>query len=200
MAAVRATIDQIAGDLLELSEDPDRQRWQAFDETHSAVNLRCDALMGILNDRVLWKAASVSPAVAEIHMRMMAELTLMIESLKRLGYAKSVCSLKQAELKANTTIIALKAIEGHLAYRPPEVVVAARPGARIRDLFAMPTTRVDLFNQGLGEVQPPPGPADINDGYADPNAEDMTGVVRPRPLVRPDLVKDPTNSIQISNM
>jgi hypothetical protein len=110
------------------------------------------------------------------------------------------CKMKQEELVQNTTIIVLKAVEGFMAYRPPEVTAAARPGARRIDLFAMPTTRVDMFNPGLGEPQPPPGPADINDGYADPNAEDAQGVVRARPLVRPDLVKDPTDSVPISNM
>lgn len=206
MTSVRALIDQF-DDTVELSAEPERHRWEAFAATVQALNQRCDVLTNLVENRALWAAAASAPTaeeraaiLAEAQVRLRGQVKMLVDALDALNRLATECQLKQQELRENTSLCMLKAIEGFFAYRPPEVAVAARPGAARVDLFARPTTRVDLFNPGLGEPQPPPGPPDMNDGHADPNVEDRDGVVRARPLVRPDLVKDPTGNIQISNM
>lgn len=187
---------------LELSEDKRSERWQNFDNAHYDANDNCDRLDVLVNDKKLWPVGcrKCAPALAEIQLRLRGLIGRESEALSRAAVAKETCKVSETELVHNTTILIAKAIEGYLAYRPPEVAVATPLGARRVDIFAEPVTRVDLFNQSLGEMQPPPGFPDINDGYGDPCVEDEMCVVRARPLVRPDLVKDITDSIQISDM
>jgi hypothetical protein len=189
---------------LELSEEKGVQRWKAHADARHTINDIGDRLSALANDPELWHAAGACghcmAPLSELQVRFLGLIDLLTTSLQTLGNAAKACELAQLELVNNSTILVGKAVEGHLAYRPPEIAVATPLGASRIDIFAPPRTRVDMFNQGLGHVQPPPGPLDINDGYGDPGVEDATGVVRARPLVRPDLVKDPTDSIQISDM
>lgn len=187
---------------LELSEDKRTERWQRFSNARYAANESCDRLDFLVTDHRLWPVGcrNCAPALAEIQLRLRGLIGQTSAALSEATVAGEACQLSEMELVHNSTILVTRATEGYLAYRPPEVVVATPIGAKRVDIFAEPRTRIDTFNQALGEMQPPPGPPDINDGYGDPCVEDETCVVRARPLVRPDLVKDPTDSIQISDM
>ncbi len=180
---------------LELSEEPRKRRWRDFQVSVQELGHRGDELRQITSNEDMWTFlfAQCLPAgharLSQLRMDLLAQTTRDHENRRQVGETSRECMYKQEELMQNTSTLVLKAVEGNLAYRPPPFA----------DVAFASQLRIDLFNPGLGAPQPPHGPPDINDGYGDPGVEDAQGIVRPRPLVRPDLIVDPTNIIQTSN-
>jgi hypothetical protein len=191
-------------DRVELSGGKREARRQVARDTRHAVNENVDHFQALCDDHDLWARAGqcghCTGALAEIQLRFRGLIGAQRSALAAVNASAERNELAEDELVNNTTIMVLRAVEGFFAHRPPEVAAATPLGRPRVDIFAPPKTRVDMFNPALGDVQPPAGSSNVNDGYGDPGVEDATGVVRPRPLVRPDLVKDPTDSIQISDM
>lgn len=205
MTNVRPLIDQY-DKRLELTAEPERLRWQQFHDARRSIEHIGDTMYAFVHDRNTWASVHAhcsqqgQTVLTEICIRLKSLVDKLLKETGNIHLSAQECDLKQAELRQNVAVVTFKAIESHHAFRPPEVACAIKPGVKRVDLFAPPTTRIDFFNPGLGHPLPPSGQTHINDGLADPNAEDAAGVVRPHPLVRADLVKDPTNSIPISNM
>lgn len=205
MTSVRPIIDQHAN--LELTEEPETLRWEEFSTRLQGTKHIGDTINAYLNDQTVWATLfNLMPPgpgqqmISEMQVRLQGSVSKLLSGLSTLDASAKQCQLKQHELRYNTTKFLYLAIESYLAYRPPEAALATMPGVPRADLFTAPKTRVDLFNQSLGHPQPPGTGSHLNDGLADPNKEDADNVLRARPLLRPDLVTDPTNAIPVSNM
>ncbi len=205
MTNIRPLIDQF-NKRLELTLEPEKQRWRELAESRRRIEHLGDMMRTFIDDQAMWTSVHVhcsqagQAALAEIRIRSKTLIGKILTETGVLHQCELECEHKQDELRQNAAVVVYRALEGYHAYKPPEVAAAIQPGVRRVDLFAPPMTRIDFHNPGLGSPIPPSGLTHINDGLADPNTEDAAGVVRPHPLVRPDLVKDPTNSIPISNM
>lgn len=224
LAATRLAIDEemtylspLIGELetrLELSDDARVQRRQTQQAAVRRANEISEELHAIVHDSAqwdpIWDMARQSDAataaaqdllgkVSHLHMSLRSWTVALADALKAVNSATAACQLAEDELINNATILVLRAVEGYLAHRPPEMVMATPLlGKRRIDVFAPPTTRVDLANPALGETSRNPG-ATLADGYGDPGYEDAEGIVRTRPLARTDL-SDPTDAIHISDM
>jgi hypothetical protein len=183
MISVSPLISEL-NDRVELSGDKREARRQAARVSRHAANENLDQFQALCDDRELWKRAGLcghcTGALAEIQLRLRGLVDVQRNALTAVNASAEQNELAEDELVNNTTIMVARSAVGFLAHRPPEVAVATPLGGPRIDIFAPPKARVDMFNPALGAVQP------VDDG---------AGTEQPR-----SLIKDPTDSIQISDM